>query len=141
MVERIVGAEVRRGEVEVTAGDHDAHVRVHRHRLAQRLAHGGVAVGKVLPAPVEVERLQDLIRQVRLEAQVVAHVVVHRRGVGAVDLDEARVELELLAGGVAVEAGVAAVEPAHGAAFAAQQLLAVAEDLDAQVGALHVIAR
>ena len=133
---------MRRGEVEVAVRHQHAHVRVHRHRLAQRLADRGEAVGELVPAPVEVQALEDLVGQVLLELELGAHVVVHRRGVRRRRSRRiAGIELELLAGRVAVEAGVAAVQAAHGAALVAQQLLAEAEDLDAQVGALDVLDR
>ena len=70
-----------------------------------------------------------------------AHVVVERRLVGTVERRSGRVVLGLLADGVEVAAGEAAVEPADRLPLVAQQLLGEALDLDAQVAALHVVRR
>ncbi len=127
-------------QVVITVRDIHFEERVEVHRFAQILRHIQVTV--FLVAPVRPQAwVEDFIRQVALEFQLGAHVFVKGRRVGPHDVCHAGVVFVELSCGIAVFAFESAVDAANRLALVAQQLFCEAVIVDAQVGALDVVAR
>ena len=138
MVQRVGGREVGRGEVKIAAAHEHLEIGILTHRLAERLGDVDVLAFKLPVAPGLKEVGENLIGQVALKAQILTHVIIKGRGVGALNGGIRGVVLEHLASGVAVNPLETAVQTPDGAPSISQQLLDKAEDADAQVALFDI---
>src|SRR5690606_17915113 len=129
---RVLRAEIVGPAVVVAGLDQYLEVGIVGHGPAEHLADVRLA-----PAP-GMNVAEDVVLQIRLEAERLAQIHVDRGREGAVPVGHRLVVLVALARGVAVDAGVAAVETAHGQAPVAEQLLAEPPEVDPQVRGIDV---
>src|SRR6202045_5309993 len=141
MIEGVVRGKKRRSQVVVTLGDKNMEERILGHGPPQRLRNIYVLIfiRRVVPRPHAAG--EHFIRQVAVEFEVVAYIVIQHARIRADNCRDAGIELRPFAGSIAIDAREARVDAADGAALAAQEFFREALDFDAPVVAVEVIRR
>src|ERR1051326_7731127 len=133
MIEGILSGEKRRGQGIIPFTDKYPQERILRHRAAQCFRHVHVAVFVWLVVPRPHTPGQIFVKEIALEFQIAADIVVKCRGIWANNRCQAWIVFWPRPSRILVDAGKAAVESAYGTTLIAQQLLVKTLNLNAQV--------